>query len=54
MRRALDEYIISGIKTNIPMQRRLLDDGEMVAGTMTTRTVERFQAEREAQRAKAR
>ena len=54
MRRALDEYIIGGIKTNIPLQRRLLDDPEMIAGTMTTRTVERIQAEREAERARAR
>jgi acetyl-CoA carboxylase biotin carboxylase subunit len=54
MRRALDEYIIWGIKTNISLQRRLLDDAEMMAGTMTTRTVERIQAEREAERGRTR
>jgi acetyl-CoA carboxylase biotin carboxylase subunit len=51
MRRALDEYIIGGIKTNIPLQRRLLSDPEVIDGVMTTRTVERVQAEREAARA---
>ncbi|MCC6215097.1 MAG: acetyl-CoA carboxylase biotin carboxylase subunit [Polyangiaceae bacterium] len=41
MRRALDELIIGGIRTNVPFQRRLLDDPEVCEGTMTTRTVER-------------
>jgi len=46
MRRALDEFIISGIRTNIPLHRLLLEDEEVKAGRMTTRTVERFLAER--------
>jgi acetyl-CoA carboxylase biotin carboxylase subunit len=41
MRRALDEFIIGGIRTNIDLHKRLLDDSEVRAGTMTTRTVER-------------
>ncbi len=45
MRRALDECIISGIRTNIDFQRRLLADAEVIEGTMTTRTVERVVAE---------
>ena len=41
MRRALDEFIVGGIRTNIDMHRRLLADEEVIAGTMSTRTVER-------------
>jgi acetyl-CoA carboxylase, biotin carboxylase subunit len=41
MRRALDEFVIGGIRSNIDFYRRLLDDAEVRAGTMTTRTVER-------------
>ena len=41
MRRALDEFIVGGITTNIDLHRRLLDNDEMRAGTMTTRTTER-------------
>ena len=44
MRRALDEYIISGIRTNIPLQKRLLDLPEVRDGSMTTRTVENLMA----------
>ncbi|HMA96576.1 MAG TPA: acetyl-CoA carboxylase biotin carboxylase subunit [Polyangiaceae bacterium] len=43
---ALDEFIISGIRTNIPLHKVLLNDAEVIAGTMTTRTVERIIAER--------
>jgi acetyl-CoA carboxylase biotin carboxylase subunit len=41
MRRALDEFIIAGIKTNIDLHKRLLVDDEVKRGTMTTRTIER-------------
>jgi acetyl-CoA carboxylase biotin carboxylase subunit len=41
MRRALDEFIVAGIRTNIDLHKALLADHEVVAGTMTTRTVER-------------
>jgi acetyl-CoA carboxylase, biotin carboxylase subunit len=41
MRRALDEFIVGGIRTNIALHKRLLEDEEVLAGTMTTRTVER-------------
>ncbi|MEO8801261.1 MAG: acetyl-CoA carboxylase biotin carboxylase subunit, partial [Polyangiaceae bacterium] len=40
MRRALAEFIIGGIRTNIPLHRRLLDNAEVINGTMTTRTIE--------------
>src|SRR6516164_815526 len=41
MRRALDEFIVAGIRTNIDLHKALLADHEVVAGTMTTRTVDR-------------
>jgi len=44
MLRALDEFIVGGIKTNIPLHKRLLREPDMVAGTMTTRTVENMLA----------
>jgi acetyl-CoA carboxylase biotin carboxylase subunit len=40
-RRALDEFIVAGIRTNIDMHKALLADHEVIAGTMTTRTVDR-------------
>jgi acetyl-CoA carboxylase biotin carboxylase subunit len=44
MRRALDEFIVAGIHTNIEFHKALLADSEVVGGTMTTRTVERITA----------
>ena len=44
MRRALDEFIVGGIRTNIEFHKALLADHEVVSGTMTTRTVERIMA----------
>ena len=41
MRRALDEFIVAGIRTNIALHKALLGDPEVIAGTMTTRTIER-------------
>ncbi len=41
MRRALDEFIVVGIRTNIDLHKALLADREVTEGTMTTRTVER-------------
>ena len=45
MRRALDEFIVGGIRTNIALHKRLLDDDEVKAGEMTTRTIERIIAQ---------
>ena len=41
MDRALEEYIIRGIKTTIPFYRKLLKDEEFRAGTCTTDFLER-------------
>jgi acetyl-CoA carboxylase, biotin carboxylase subunit len=46
MQRALDEFIIGGIRTNIPLHQELLALPEVMGGTMTTRTVENFMAAR--------
>jgi acetyl-CoA carboxylase biotin carboxylase subunit len=46
MQRALDEFIIGGIRTNIPLHKELLSLPEVMNGTMTTRTVENFMAAR--------
>jgi len=48
MKRALREFIVGGIRTNIPFHLRLLEDEEVVSGTMTTRTVERILDARQA------
>jgi acetyl-CoA carboxylase biotin carboxylase subunit len=50
MRGALDEFIISGIRTNIPLHKILLDSSEMRSAKMTTRTIERILAERRSHR----
>ena len=43
-RRALDFFVIEGIKTTIPMHRRILDDPDFVGGRLSTRFMERFAA----------
>jgi acetyl-CoA carboxylase biotin carboxylase subunit len=48
MRRALDEMIVGGIRTNVALHKRLLTDDEVCEGTMTTRTIERIIAQPEA------
>ncbi|MGD0674277.1 MAG: acetyl-CoA carboxylase biotin carboxylase subunit [Polyangiaceae bacterium] len=42
MRRALDEFIVAGIRTNIELHKALLTDREVIEGSMTTRTIERL------------
>jgi acetyl-CoA carboxylase, biotin carboxylase subunit len=44
MRCALDEFIIGGIRTNIPLHQALLRDPEVLEGRMSTRTIERVVA----------
>ena len=51
MRRALDEFIVGGIRTNIELHRRLLQNEEVLAGTMTTRTIEPMLADAKAAKA---
>ena len=42
MRRCLDVMVVEGIKTNIPMHRRILEDADFLAGRFDTRFMERF------------
>ncbi|WP_437663777.1 acetyl-CoA carboxylase biotin carboxylase subunit [Sorangium sp. So ce1182] len=41
LRCALDEFIIGGIRTNIPLHQALLRDPEVIAGNISTHTIER-------------
>ena len=42
MRRALDECVVEGIKTTIPLHRRILDDPDFQKGRFSTAFLERF------------
>jgi len=46
MRRCLDVMVVEGIKTNIPLHRRILADQDFVAGRFDTRFMDRFAPER--------
>ncbi len=46
MRRALDEYFIGGIKTNLPLFRRILEHADFVAARIDTGFLDRSLAER--------
>ena len=43
MKRALDEFVIEGIKTTIPFHRQLMDHPDYVVGNYTTKFMEDFQ-----------
>jgi acetyl-CoA carboxylase biotin carboxylase subunit len=45
MRRALDEFVIEGIKTTIPFHRKLMDHPDYIAGNYTTKFMEDFKME---------
>ena len=45
MKRALDEFIIEGIKTTIPFHRKLMEHPDYVAGNYTTKFMEDFDIE---------
>ncbi len=42
MKRALDEFIIEGVKTTIPFHRKLMDDAQFNSGDFTTSFMESF------------
>ena len=42
MKRALDEFVIEGVKTTIPFHRQLMDDPVYVSGDFTTKFMEDF------------
>ncbi|CAI8231191.1 MAG: acetyl-CoA carboxylase biotin carboxylase subunit [Flavobacteriaceae bacterium] len=43
MKRALDEFVIEGVKTTIPFHRQLMDHPDYLAGNYTTKFMEDFQ-----------
>ena len=43
MKRALDEFIIEGIKTTIPFHRQLMDHEDYISGNYTTKFMEGFE-----------
>jgi acetyl-CoA carboxylase biotin carboxylase subunit len=45
MKRALDEFVIEGIKTTIPFHRQLMDHPDYIAGNYTTKFMEDFKME---------
>ena len=45
LRRAIDEFAIIGVKTTLPLHRRILDDPTFQAGDYTIHWLERFVAE---------
>jgi acetyl-CoA carboxylase biotin carboxylase subunit len=42
MRRALNEFIIEGVKTTIPMHEKILDDPDFQSGNISTKFMERY------------
>ena len=47
MKRALDEFVIEGIKTTIPFHRQLMDHPDYLAGNYTTKFMEDFKIKKE-------
>jgi acetyl-CoA carboxylase biotin carboxylase subunit len=43
MRRALDEFVIEGVKTTIPFHRQLMDHPDYIVGNYTTKFMESFE-----------
>ena len=52
MRRALGEYMITGIKTTIPLQLEIMQNKDFIAGKYDTGFLERMLAERSAPKKK--
>ncbi len=46
MKRALDEFVIEGIKTTIPFHRQLMDNPDYVTGNYTTAFMETFKIQK--------
>ncbi len=49
MKRALDEFVIEGVKTTIPFHRQLMDHPDYLAGNYTTKFMEDFEMETESE-----
>ena len=44
MKRALEMFVIEGIRTSIPLQRRIMADPDFAAGRFDTHFIERLLA----------
>ena len=42
MSRALDQFVVEGIRTSIPLHRRILEDADFVAGKLDTHFLDRY------------
>ncbi len=42
MKRALESFVVEGIKTNIPMHLKIMEDEDFLAGRLSTKFMERF------------
>ncbi len=42
MRRALESFVVEGIRTNVPLQQRIVADEDFVRGRLSTKFMERF------------
>ena len=49
MRRALEEMVISGVKTNIPLHQALLADPDVINGDYTIKWLEDWLARQDAE-----
>jgi len=47
MKRALDEFVIEGVKTTIPFHRQLMEHPDYLAGNYTTKFMEDFEIKKE-------
>ncbi|MDH3323565.1 MAG: acetyl-CoA carboxylase biotin carboxylase subunit [Flavobacteriaceae bacterium] len=47
MKRALDEFVIEGVKTTIPFHRQLMDHPDYISGNYTTKFMEDFEMQPE-------
>ena len=46
MRRALEMFVVEGIKTSIPLQRKIMMDPDFIAGRLDTHFLDRFATSR--------
>jgi acetyl-CoA carboxylase biotin carboxylase subunit len=42
MKRALDEFMIEGVKTTIPLHKKVMDDPDFVSGDFNTTFIEKL------------
>lgn len=47
MRRALESFVIEGIRSNIPLQQRILAEEDFVRGRLSTAFMDRFLGKRD-------